>query len=341
MKILVMMTGGTISTTENESGHLFANGKTTVSLLSKELYRQGFSDVEFDYIHPLDILSENMTVPRLNRLIDAFSDTVLEGYDSVIVAHGTDTLAYTSSLLSLVLAGAWDKPVFLVSSNYTLTDERANGHANFRAAVELTLKGFGAGVYVPYQNSDNVTYLHHGGHLRNCANYSGDFFSHDMVPYAEAKPYKIQAEYPILAQLRKLSECVLFIEPYVGIDYSVFNISKNIRAVLHGSYHSATACAERATKGEAYTKRSLLYLIDECKKHNVDIFLSPLPESMSAKSGIYSTTADLISHGIQPIYSLTKETAYMKLMLAYCLGYEGEEIMPFINRQIASEKISW
>ncbi len=341
MKILIMMTGGTISTTENETGHLFANGKNTVSLLSKELYLHGFSDVEFDYIHPLDILSENMTIPRLGRLLDAFSDAILEDYGAVIVAHGTDTLAYTSSLLALALAGVWDKPVFIVSSDYTLSDPRANGHANFKAAVELALKGFGAGVYVPYRNSDGVIYLHHGAHLRNCDNFTADFYSWDMCPYTEATPYEIQTEYPILTRLNRLSACVMRIEPYVGIDYSLFNISKNIRAVLHGSYHSATACAERTEKNEPYTKRSLHYLIDECKKKNVDIFLSPLPEEMRAASGRYSTTADLISHGIQPIYSMTNETAYMKLILAYSLGYERDEIMPFINRQIADEKISW
>ncbi len=341
MKILVMMTGGTISTTENESGHLSANGKNTVSLLAKELYRHGFSEVEFDYVHPLDILSENMTIPRLGRILDAFSETMLENYDSVIVAHGTDTLAYTSSLLALVLAGAWDKPVFIVSSDYTLTDPRANGHANFRAAVELTLNGFGAGVYVPYRNSDGVTYLHHGAHLVNCANYTSDFFSADMLPYTEAKPYKISVEYPILAMLRRLQDSVLKIEPYVGIDYSVYRLPENIKAVLHGSYHSSTACAERAKKGEPYTKRSLLYFADECKKSGVDIFLSPLPESMREKSGRYSTTADLISHGIQPIYSLTNETAYMKLVLAYSLGYERDEIIPFMMREIADEQISW
>lgn len=339
MKILIMMTGGTISTTENESGHLTANGKNTVSLLAKELYRRGYSDVEFDYTHPLDILSENMTIPRLRLLLDAFSEAMLDEYSSVIVAHGTDTLAYTSSLLSLVLAGAWDKPVFLVSSDYPLTDERANGHDNFRAAVELTLSGFGAGVYVPYRNSDGITYLHHGAHLRNCDNFTSDFFSSDMRPYNEAVPYEIQSEYPILAMLQRLENAVLKIEPYVGIDYSVYDIPKKIRAVLHGSYHSATACAERTSKNEPYSKRSALYLVDRCKRAGVDVFLSPLPESMRERSGRYSTTADLISHGMQPIYCLTDEAAYMKLILAYSLGYEGDEVIPFMEREIASEKI--
>ncbi len=341
MKILIMMTGGTISTTVNENGHLSANGKNTVSLLAERLYSDGFNDVEFEYSHPLDILSENMTFPRLNRLLEAFSEIDPDGYSAIIVAHGTDTLAYTSSLLSLALAGWWNKPIFLVSSDYTLTDERANGHDNFRAAARLAERGFGAGVYVPYRNSDGVIYLHHGAHLRQCANFTGDFFSHDMCPYLEAKPYKVQAEYPLIGALKRLDECVMRIEPYVGIDYSTYDPSHEIRAILHGSYHSATACVERSSDRDGYTRRSALYLLDKCKKRGIDVFLSPLPEHMRASSGTYSTTAELINRGMKPIFSLTNECAYMKLALAYSLGYEGDEISLFMEREIASEKIAW
>lgn len=334
-----MMTGGTISTTANENGHLSANGRKTVSLLAQRLFERGDYDVSFDYSHPLDILSENMTFPRLNRLLDAFSELDPEQYGAIIVAHGTDTLAYTSSLLSLALAGWWDKPIFLVSSDYTLTDERANGHDNFKAAVELALAGFGAGVYVPYRNSDGVTYLHHGAHLRQCDNFTADFYSADMRPYTEAKPYDIAAEYPLLGALRTLDECVMYIEPYVGIDYSLYRLPSHIRAVLHGTYHSATACAERSGADGVFTRRSVLYLQRECERKNIDLFLSPLPEDMRKTSGTYSTTADIIKTGAKPIFSLTNEAAYMKLCLAYSLGYEGDEVSLFLERELAGEKL--
>ena len=338
MKILVMMTGGTISTTKNESGHLFANGKKTVSLLAEELFKRGRYDVDFDYLHPLDVLSENMTFPRLNMLLRAFREVDKRKYAAIIVAHGTDTLAYTASLLALTLAGWWDKPVFLVSSDYTLTDERANGHDNFKAAVELAVSGFGGGVYVPYRNSDGTVYLHRGAHIRQCDNFTSDFYSSDMRLYTDATPYRVQAEHSMLLQKPLLTECVMRLQPYVGIDYSRFCLD-GIKAVLHGSYHSATACAERAEAGAPYTKRSALYLADECKKRGIDMYLSPLPEYMRETLGTYSTTADIISHGVKPVFGLTDECAYMKLSLAYALGYEGEEVAYFLEREVASEKL--
>ncbi len=336
-----MMTGGTISTTANENGYLSANGKTTVSLLAKELLEHGTYDVEFEYMHPLDVLSENMTFPRLNVLLDTFSSIDPDEYGAIIVAHGTDTLAYTSSLLSLALAGWWDKPIFLVSSDYTLSDTRANGYDNFRAAVELALDGFGAGVYVPYRNSDGIIYLHNGAHLRQCDNFTADFFSEDMRPYREAKPYSIKVQYPLIGALPRLYECVMMIEPYVGIDYSLYRLPEHIRAVLHGSYHSSSACAERANESEAFSRRSVLYLQNECKKRGIDLFLSPLPEAMRQTSGTYSSTADILKNGAKPIFSLTNEAAYIKLSLAYSLGYEKDEVDAFLEREIAGEKLSY
>ncbi len=342
MNILLMMTGGTICTMANSDGHLSANTNQAVPLLVDHLKKDGFADVHFDVSPVMNILSENMTFARLNTLLDTFRrlKTRIEAADGVIITHGTDTLAYTSSLLALALAGWTDKPVMLVSSDLTLSDKNANGHANFKAAVELIGHGFGAGVYVPYRNSDGVMYLHHGAHLRQCANFTADFFSEDLTPYDKAKPYKIDAEASMLSQLTRLEDCVLRIEPYVGIDYALYALPKRIKAVLHGSYHSGTACVERGKAVGAYSSRSLLYLQKRCKMDGIDLFLSPLRASQRGSlAGSYETAVDLLQNGAQPIYSLTNETAYMKLALAYSLGYEGEEVGLFLDREVASERL--
>ena len=341
MKILVIMTGGTVSTVFNEDGHLYAMGSKTVSLLAKEYAaRCGDTETEFEYTKPLDIISENMTFPRLNILLDEFRRIDYDRYDGIIVTHGTDTLAYTSSLLSLALAGKTDKPIFLVSSNRTLSSSDANGYDNFAAACELIKRKFGAGVYVPYRNSDGTVYLHHGAHLRQCDNFSEDFFSRDMKSYLAAEPYGIAVEHSMLDALERLRCCVMRLEPYVGLDYSAITPSKDVLAVLHGSYHSATACAERAFGGEAYTKYSALHLAKNCAKRGIGLYLSPLPAECGEAHGVYSSTAELLKNGFVPIRGLTNECAYMKLALAYSLGYEKDEVIYFLNRDVCGEIIN-
>jgi len=342
MKILLIMTGGTICTRVNPRGHLSSDTEHIVPVLAEHLKKNGFPDAVFDVLPVLDTLSENMTFAKLNTLLNAFraAKKRIEAADGVIIAHGTDTLAYTSSLLSLVLAGYTKKPIFLVSSDKTLSDPDANGHANFRAAAELISRGFGAGVYVPYRNADGIVYLHHGAHLMQCANFTSDFYSRDMVPYEKAVPYTVQAEASMLEQLTRLSDCVMKIEPYVGLDYGAYGLPKRIRAVLHGSYHSATACLDRT--GKVYSSRSVIYLVKRCRKLGIDVFLSPLRASQRADlAGSYDTVAAMLEYGMQPVFSLTNETAYMKLALAYSLGYEREEVGLFLDREVASEKLGY
>ncbi len=78
--------------------------------------------------------------------------------DGVIVLHGTDTLAYTSSLAAMVCRSL-PIPVGFVGANYPLKHPKSNAFVNFRAAVEY-LKAGGRGFFVPDENSDGKTRIH-------------------------------------------------------------------------------------------------------------------------------------------------------------------------------------
>lgn len=343
MKILLIMTGGTIcsrmtgTTLDSDTGY-------AVPLLVDRLKNDGF-DAEFEVAQIMNTLSENMTPRRYDLLLDYFRSLgkdKLRNLDGVIIAHGTDTLAYTSSLLAIALAG-FLLPVFIVSSNHTLDRPEANGHANFRAACELIKRGFGRGVYVPYRNSDGIVYLHRGGQLIQCANFSSDFFSRDMLPLSAARPYAVAlpyepdcAEMPLIRMKRPLGG-VLMLTPYVGLDYSKISID-GIGAVLQRSYHSYTACVDKLPDGSA-SEYSALRLIARCNDAGIGFWLGGVPETEGLTSGTYSTTAELIQAGARPVLALTDETAYAKLMVASSMGLGIDETDEFLRRELAGEKI--
>lgn len=343
MKILLIMTGGTIcsrmtgTTLDSDTGY-------AVPLLVDRLKNDGF-DAEFKVVQIMNTLSENMTPRRYDLLLDYFRSLgkdKLRNLDGVIIAHGTDTLAYTSSLLAIALAG-FSLPVFIVSSNHTLDRPEANGHANFRAACELIKRGFGRGVYVPYRNSDGIVYLHRGAQLIQCANFTSDFFSRDMLPLLAARPYAVAlpyesdcAEMPLIRMKRPLGG-VLMLTPYVGLDYSKISID-GIGAVLQRSYHSYTACVDKLPDGSA-SEYSALGLLTRCNDAGIGFWLGGVPETEGLTSGTYSTTAELIQAGARPVYALTDETAYAKLMVASSMGLGLDETGEFLRRELAGEKI--
>lgn len=343
MKILLIMTGGTICSRMTGTT-LDSDASSAVPLLVDRLKNDGF-EAEFEVVQIMNTLSENMTPRRYDLLLDYFRSLgahELSSYSGVIIAHGTDTLAYTSSLIAVALAG-FELPVFIVSSNHTLDRPEANGHANFRAACELIKRGFGRGVYVPYRNSDGIVYLHRGAQLLQCANFSSDFFSRDMLPLSAARPYAVAlpyesdcAEMPLIRMKRPLGG-VLMLTPYVGLDYSKISID-GIGAVLQRSYHSYTACVDRLPDGRP-SEYSALTLLERCKAAGIGFWLGGVPETEGLTSGTYSSTAELIRAGARPVLALTDETAYAKLMVACSIGLGLDETDEFLRRELAGEKI--
>lgn len=161
-KLLLIFTGGTIcSSPDSENGKNQSNAKKTGSLLEENFKNNSIykNKVKFDSIYlKQDVLSENMNFCVLNELIKIFKKpSTKTKYKGVLVMHGTDTLAYTSSILSILLAG-YNIPIFLVSAHLHLKDKLTNGFTNFNLAVELIIKGVKPNVYVLYQNVINANY---------------------------------------------------------------------------------------------------------------------------------------------------------------------------------------
>lgn len=343
-KILLILVGGTICTTINEHGTLSISEGAGVKLIesfknSKSPFKD---DVEITPTENLFILSENMSIENWNLILDTYRKYInTDSFDGVIFAHGTDTLAYSTSLFSLILANT-DIPIFFVSSNARLDSPRANGNDNFKVAVDLICKGIEPNVYATYKNiSDSRMYLHLGSRLKQCANYSEDFFSEgaiDITDISDKVIKEIKEKFPHkekspLIDINgdwHLKNCVLMINPYVGLDYSSFNYG-NFSAILHRTYHSGTACAEPY-------KNSVLHLMDLCEKENpnTDIYLSP-----SKNTGeIYDTVRVIGTHKVNKIkflYGCTNETAYAKLVLAYSVFKKKSDIESFINTNINFE----
>ena len=366
-KILLVLTGGTICSFGDEDNLNRDVDVVKANRLIIDNFRNSdsiYRDCEFETDIVLDVLSENMTVENWNVLIDYLRNKDTCGYSGIIITHGTDTLAYSASLISILLSDK-DIPVFIVSSNMPLNMKEANGNANFRIAVESIGLKIAPLVYVPYRNSDGVMYLHNAAHLMQCVNYKDDFKSYDMikmsgnitkenVKYAEKSFLKNIIEYRqrcdncndnqsthncdeyndkesrhnydeyndnehrhncdnrFLADLKHikcLKKNVLFIKPYVGIDYSAFNL-ENIKAVVHSMYHSMTACTgENEDNPES---DSILYLLDKCRSKNIAFITEP------AKTDIckYVSSDKVLGAGAMPVYGMTSEMTYVKTLLA-------------------------
>jgi L-asparaginase len=252
-----------------------------------------------------------------------------EPLDGLIVTHGTDTLQYTAAILNYIFGDA-PIPIVLVSSNYVLTDARANGFVNFQYAVEFIRGGYGTGVFVSYCNSAGTPVIHCGTRLQPpvpCSDWvdsvgngwygkfcSGIFeknprFSQDINGIASLRQWKTAPEHGRLRLEEKVS--VLRVVPYVGMRYPA--LAPEVKAVLHESFHSGTIGVTSA----------LYHFMEEAKRRELPVYVSGLSEVETA----YETVEQYQQLGLIALPQCAGIAQYCKLWLALSNGLDVSQVM--------------
>ena len=130
----------------------------------------------FEVRSPINILSENLISSDWNLLINDILKTDLSKYAGIIINHGTDTLPYTSAMLSFVFNNI-NIPIVLVSSNHPLDCVNSNGIENFIGAVNFIQNMPVSGVFVSYKNNKEKIKIHLGSILIEASPFINDFRS--------------------------------------------------------------------------------------------------------------------------------------------------------------------
>lgn len=353
-RILLVHTGGTIGSAfdKEKQCRVLAPGVADMTLLKRFMADTNATREEIESLFGdsgLDeknrTFSENMTYHKLDMILRNISTKNIDDYSGIIILHGTDTLAYTSSLFSFVFSDT-DIPIMMVSGNRPPDDEKSNANINFQTAVRLILEGIAPNVYVPYRNADGKMWLHIGSAIRQSPNYSEDFecvsekksFCLNNVDLSEVFSKCLELsdnrkKLPFeLNDSELIDNGVLMILPYTGMDYAHYNLD-GVKAIIHGSYHSGTVCVERNSEADEYNSNSLLWLADECDRRKIPIFVAP----SKLTTDQYSSVLDLVKNSSAKLLDMTTESAYAKLLLAISCGYEN--LSEYMYMEISNEII--
>ena len=138
-KVLIIYTGGTIGMQKSNSGYKPAVGFLGKALASiSDMHRPDFPNWELFEISPL-LDSSNITYREWNKIASIIYEKY-DNYDGFVVLHGTDTMAYTASALSFILADL-NKPVVLTGSQIPLSEIRSDGRDNLITSVLIAAEG--------------------------------------------------------------------------------------------------------------------------------------------------------------------------------------------------------
>ncbi len=313
MNILVIYTGGTIGSKAQDGTISLESGSDII-----ERFRKIDSDYNFKEDFFINILSENADDCFYEKLINHILSLDLSGYDGLIITHGTDTLSYTSTLMSMALRHL-SIPVAFVSGNLVPSNENSNALDNLKMALGYFTCG-GKGFIVPYRNKGGRQLIHLATRIHEADFANDDFNSAGFVPFAEIVnnyfvTYEEKTEVTkdslcvpkkrIIKDSISLKNKILLIKAFPSIDYSCFDISK-VKAVLHTAYHSGTA-----------SSKALPEFINRCKENGVGFYICPVKRNENQ----YETTKEILSLGAVPMYNMTLESALSKLKLKYNLPH--------------------
>ncbi len=307
--ITVVMTGGTIGST-------IKDGTINVSdepVILREYRRLYGDDTKFRIIAPFNILSENCcpkTWCRLGRVIADINDDS----DGIIITHGTDTLAYTAAYIAMVFKGT-KRPIVIVSSDLPPGEKGSNGIYNFKAAVDFIENENITGVFAAYRDMGGRDRVYLASRIVEADTYTDSFSAYGGCPYGEMEnghfiryanavnPKAFMLKGGEALDITELTNSVLMIRSYPGIDYGAFDLKTKPSAILHCMYHSGTAWEYGLTE-----------FIKRCKAEGIDVYLCCYKSEEGAK---YATARAIIASGGIPLYRISAEAAYVKLVLAY------------------------
>ncbi|MBQ7794695.1 MAG: asparaginase [Clostridia bacterium] len=325
MKILIIFTGGTIGSTV-KGDWISTDSATNYMLLDRYRSETGDNETQFDILSPCTMLSENLTNTELNAIIESVCTNLDRDYDGIIVTHGTDTLQYTAAALSYAVSGT-KLPIVLVSSDYPLSDSRANGAVNFRAAVEFIRKKAGEGVFAAYKNDDeDRTNIHSAARLSMHRECSGNIYSIDGEAYAcydgsvilNGKYKKSTPAKGVGAAKYSDKPCVLTVEcrPCDSFDYSL----EGVKAVILRPYHSGTLNTANA---------ALADFCEKARERGIPVFL------VNAASGKTYESAKLFeSMGLAVLPLSAYPAIFVKCWLAVSMKKDVKE---FVEKNISEE----
>ncbi len=334
--VVIMSTGGTIASRVD-----YRTGAVRSALSASDLYGvvPELSDVaQVDTEIVFSLYSENITPKHWKELAQKVAERIQQGVDGIVIAHGTDTMAYTSAALSFALQNL-PVPVILVgaqrSSDRPSSDAATNLIGAVKAAGEAPFAEVGLAMHETV--SDTAIVVHRGTKVRKCHTSRRDTFkSINGFPIVKVLNQKVSMEtdeYQRRDPNKKLvvkpnfSDKVALVKFYPGLDPAIidFYVEKGMKGILlegSGLGHVSKYCFDAIKRATA--KGVVVALASQCIWGRVNM-------------NVYDTGRDLLSFGVVPLDDMFPETGLVKLMWALGQTDKPEEAIALLKANVAGE----
>lgn len=328
-RVLVLHTGGTLMMQPGRAGELRPDAYGR-DLLGELPILARAADVTTRILFNLDSgdMQPSHWVELARAVHGALAD---EGYDGVVVVHGTDTMAYGASALAFML-GPLPRPVVLTGAQRPLVEVRTDARQNLVDAV------FAATLPIPEVCIAFASRVLRGARaMKRDAWALAAFDSPSCAPLAElgvdvdVAPH-VRAPAPALAPFDpRLEPHVLAVRIFPGLDPAL--VSGAIRAGVKGLVLEAYGTGNFPKLGG-----SLIPALEEARERGVPVLVvSQCPRGV-VDMGRYAGGAAAAAAGAISGGEMTVEAAIAKMMVGLGRYADLGELRAWLERDVVGER---
>lgn len=322
-RVILFGTGGTIASRLD-----YRTGAVIPAFSPGELYGSVPELADVCNLHTeklFGVFSENMGAEQYLVLAERIGQAIADGYDGVVVGHGTDTMHHTAAALSFMVQRS-PIPIVMVGSQRSSDRPSSDAARNLIAAAHAAARGPIAEVMVCMfgPTSDRYNLLHRGTRVRKMhSSYRSTFRTLGDIPLAiveengTIKPLKDN-----YASRRDDREALVqpAFEQKVTILYYYPNMQPDVIDALVGCGYKGIVIAGT---GLGHVNRLVYPALERAAEAGVQIYMTLQTLWGFVQMHVYETGREILELGVIPLANMLPEAAYIKL--GWALGLHPDD----------------
>ncbi|MFW9962052.1 MAG: Glu-tRNA(Gln) amidotransferase subunit GatD [Candidatus Sifarchaeia archaeon] len=332
----ILSTGGTIASKVD-----YQTGAVNPALSAQDLYDTvpelgNYANVRARVI--MSVLSENIRPSDWTKIARSVVSEIKASSDGVVIAHGTDTLGFTSAALSFALQNL-PVPIVLVGSQRSSDRPSSDAAMNLIGAINLATRADAAEVFVLMhaETGDSYLHAHRGTRVRKLHTSRRDAFQsiNDYPIFRVNDTDVMELRIPLrrrnierkLTLKPKFEERVSLVKTHPVVEASLidFYVESGYKGiVIEGTGLGHAPDRLQPSIKNAIDEGIVVVMSSQCLFGRIDM-------------NVYRSGVELLDIGVVPCENMFPETALVKLMWVLANSRDQDSAKSLFLKPLAGE----